>query len=331
MSPSSVPVDSRSRSIAPDPRPPGEVLVEQGARPAQPGRVDADPPVPGAQQRRAGGFDACQIGLGHRRVVDHRRPGDERFLAEPALAVVGRRFAGDAAQADAGRDEVLGAEQFDAEPGELGRRGLDELVGLLEVELDRRGLVHGGQLVQPGDVRRHRRGEREQLVLEVGDPALATGDVERPRRAFPHVVGRAPFAGVGVVDQLELDQPRVEGVVGQRQPHPSAHDRLAVEAAAGAGRGDDRGRRSPRRIRRRPLRITGSGLASAANTARTACTSARPLAAEVGLPAAVVEHGPGQPVDQRARRCRRWRRSSRCGRSPAPRWRRGRARRGARR
>ena len=89
---------------------------------------------------------AGEVGFGQRRAVDDRLPVDERLLAEMSLAIVGRRLTRGAADGGLDGDELLGAEQLDAQPGELGRGAVDEVVGLLEVELDQRRLVVGGEL-----------------------------------------------------------------------------------------------------------------------------------------------------------------------------------------
>ena len=91
-------------------------------------------------------------------------------------------------------------------------------------------------------------------------PLGAVGHLHGERCALPHVGGRAPPAGIGLVDELEHDRPRVERILRHDQPHPpfddvasgrplagavkSTPDRVDVLAAHGAaaGRAGGRGR-----------------------------------------------------------------------------------------
>ena len=125
--------------------------------------------------------------------------------------------------------------------------------------------------------------------------------VRRQRRVraarAPHVVGRAPLAGVGIVDELERNQPWVEGVVGQGQPQAPVYDRFAVEAPlVTVERLGDVDQRVVELVVARPhhrIRF-GERREDGPDRLHVWC----PLATEVGLPAAVVQHRPRQAVDQ---------------------------------
>ncbi len=145
----------------------------------------------GVEQRGTGLGGAGQLGLGDRLVADDELPVDERFVTELLLAVVGGRRRRLATDADAGLDEALRPDQVDAEAFELGGSDVDEVLGDVELQLDRGGFVFERQVGQAGDERHAGDGVADDVDEKVDVPGLA-GDVDRARRALPHVVGRAP-------------------------------------------------------------------------------------------------------------------------------------------
>ena len=68
---------------------------------------------------------------------------------------------------------------------QLGRGDVEEVVGLIDVELDRAGLVLGREVGEGGNVRRDQRGECEHLDLECADPCLAARHLDGARRRAP--------------------------------------------------------------------------------------------------------------------------------------------------
>ena len=289
----------RSRSTAPDPRLVGEVLVEQHPRPAQTCGVDPHPPLAGAHQRGAGGLDAGEVGLGQRRVVDDRLPLDERLLAEPTLAVVGGRLAGGAAHADLHLHEVLGPEQLDAEPLQLVRRRVEEVVGLLEVELDGAGLVLGGQLGEAGHVGRDERGEREHLGLERREAGIRNRRRRaraRPRSHTSSAVHQLPGSASSTSSSsTSHGSSASSGSVSRTRPRttgsPSRRRRCRSSARPTSATASSKSSV--------PERMTGSGLASAANTPRMACTSSARLRPSSGRHPPWWSIGAGEAVGER--------------------------------
>ena len=186
--------------------------------------------MPGAHQRGARRLGARHVGFGDGCVVDDRLPLDERLLPEACRAVVFGRVGRRGPHTHGRRHEMLGTDQFDAEALEHRGSDVDELVGLVEIEFDRAGLV----LVREVREARHRRcndiAQRRDLGDEYRQPMLAAGQIDRRRRPVPDVVGRAPSARIGVVDEFEFDQPRVTGVVGQCQANAAADDRLTGQS-----------------------------------------------------------------------------------------------------
>jgi hypothetical protein len=160
------------------------------------------------------------------------------------------------------------------------------------------GSCDGGQVGQHRDVGHDAVGELEDRAAQHVE--VLPRHRRRRARAGRRSRRRRPCtsARVDLVDQLELDEPRIEGVGGQRQPHPAADDRLAAEPG-------------PVPIDRRRELVDGElelvaagpqdrvGLGERREHRPHRLHLGRAPAAELGSPAAVVEHGAGQPVDER--------------------------------
>ena len=247
------------------------VLAQQGSRPAQPGRVDADPSIPGVQQPRPGRLDARELDVGDRGVVDHRRPVDERLDPEPLVPVVDRCWRRAPAHTHLGADEMFGSEQRDAEARQLVRGDVEEVVGRGEVELDPGRLVLGGQVGEAGDVLSDSAGEVADEQLHAWEMAFVASQVEGDAGPVPDVVGGAPPAGVELVVHLERDFPRIAGVLGDRQPETRREHGPTGEALAVAVE-------QPAHRIELTLELAGAtaddgvGAASDVNTARSTCT-----------------------------------------------------------
>ena len=188
--------------------------------------VDADPAMAGVEQRGAGFGGAGQFGLGDRLVADDELPVDERLVTELLLAVVGRRRRGLAGDADPGLHESLRPDEVDAEAFELGGGDVDEVLGDVELQLDRRGFVFERQIGHAGDECHLGDGVADDVDQQVDVAGLA-GDVERARRSLPHVVRRAPSGGVTVVDELDPHGPRLERIFRHDQAEPGDDHRFA--------------------------------------------------------------------------------------------------------
>ena len=149
---------------------------------------------------------------------------------------------------------------------------------------------HGHRL---GDVA----GERRHLVAQRRQSVGAVGHLDGERRALPHVGGRAPPAGIGLVDELEHDRPRVERILRHDQPHPpfddvasgrplaraveSTPDRVDVLAAHGAGQVE-------------PAVVAGERLEHRAGRHR----DRRTVTGQVGRPAGGEQPPSGDTVDE---------------------------------
>ena len=115
------------------------------------------------------------------------------------------------------------------------RRGLvEELVGGFDVELDgdRLSLLgeRGEHVDLGGDGCRQlvdRRGE-ERKVLWTGRHLDGEGI------ARPHIGGAAPPPTIGLVDELQVDPPRVEAIVGDDEAKASDQHRFATGPVAEA-------------------------------------------------------------------------------------------------
>ena len=194
------------------------------------------------QQRRSGLFGAGQLGRrDRRRLVVGRggeRPLHDRLAVEAGRPVARRRRRRPAANGDGGAHEVLWADQLDAEALECGRCLFEELVGRLDVELDGCGPVDARRA---GRARRRWRGDRRgQLAhhrFEQGEVLRAGGHLDGERVARPHVGGAAPPPGIGLVDELEIDTPRVEAVVGDDETQAPDEHRLAAGPVGRGGGG----------------------------------------------------------------------------------------------
>ncbi len=242
-------------------------------------------------------FGAGELGVGDRRVVDDRTPFDEGLLAETAPAVVRRRFAGRPAYRDRGSHEVLRTEQLDAEAVQHLGRDVEEIVRLLELELDPGRLVDERQVREAGNVGCDGRGQRQDFLAQRLETAFVAGQIERSRRTGPDIVRRAPSAGIGVVDEFELDDPGIAGIVGDRQPDTASHDGFTGKSQTQAPEGSlqlvDRG-----------VEFVGAGpdhrvvLGERREHCPARLDLGGALPTEVGLPSPVVQYGPGKTVDE---------------------------------
>ncbi len=177
-------------------------------------------------------------------------------------------------------------------------RHVEEVVGLLEVELERSRLVFGREVGEARNVGRDHLRELVDLVTQRRQPRLGSSQIERPRRGVPHVVGGAPSSGICVVDELEFDQPRIEGVIGQGESDPGANDRLTRESKpVTLERSCEIFERFVEILAARPDDRVGLGEGGEHGTQRLYLH--RALSSQLGTPVAVVEYRAGQPVDQR--------------------------------
>ena len=275
----------------------GEMLFEQLARPPQTGRVDTDPPVPGAHEGDPSGLGARQVSGRDRRVVDDRTPLDECLLAELGFAVVGRGLACFATDAHLRSDEVFGTEQLDAATFEFGRRDVEEVVGVFDGEFDPRRLVFHCERGQRCDGKRNGLGQRQHLLLQLLEVADRARQIQGARRSAPDVVCRTPSAGVRIVDEFEINQPGVERIVGQGEPHSAAHHRLTIESTSVPCQ-------PVPELLHRDIEVVGAGT----NDGIGFCEGREhgsgglhvhaAFATEVGLPTGMVQDGSGEPVDE---------------------------------
>ncbi len=255
---------------------PGEVLVEQRARPAQPGRVDADPAVPGAQQRRAGRLDPRQVGLGQRRA--RRRPPATRRAPPCRTGPCGRR------PAPRGRCRArrrLTVTRCSGPSSSMPSLASSAGAASMKSSACSRssstadGSCSAAELAPaPVTLGADGRRQREHLVLErrrggARSPARssARGARSHTSSAVHHLPGSASSTSSSSTSHGSRAS---SGSVSRTRPRttgsPSRRRRWRSSA------GDER-RSSASSKSSSPERTTGSGLASAANTARIACTS----------------------------------------------------------
>ena len=312
-----------------------DVVLEPLAGPAHRRRIDAHPAPAAVQQRRAGALGALELGIGDRRrtvvLGDDEAPVDDGLAPEPRAvvgAVLGRR---PAAHGDPGAHEALRADELDAARRELGRRLLEEALGVLDGELEADGFV----LASPGRrrprcTRRPSRGERGDLGLQARRGGRGRRPPRRPAHGVPDVVGRAPAPGVELVDELEAHLPVVVRVVGHDEADAGQHDGLAAQAPLVA--------LEARRQRGELLGVGdaaaadhGSGTPRARSTERAADIAGSRLLGSGGPPVAVGQAVAGERVDHRGVDVGDGRRIAGSARRSAASPRRGRVERGDRR
>ena len=189
--------------------------------------VDADPAMAGVEQGRAGLGGAGEFGFRDLFVADDHRPVDEGFVTELLAAVVGRRRSRFAVDADPRTHEAFRPDQLDAEAFQFGRGDVDEVLGDVQLEFDRRRFVFEREVGQPGDEGDPRDGVVEGVDEQVEVPLVA-GHITCRRVPIPDVVGRAPTRRIAVVDQFEPNDPGCQRVVGDDEPNPGHDHRLAA-------------------------------------------------------------------------------------------------------
>ena len=167
-------------------------------------------------------------------VGDGEGPLHDRFPVEAGGPIARRRRGGAAAYSDGRPHEVLGPDQLDALALQGGGRLFQELVGVLDVELDRRRPVEFGERVEHADALGDRPCQLDHDRLEHDELVWGAGDLAGQRVAVPDVGRTAPSPGIVLVDELEVDAPRIEAVVGDDEPQPPDQCRLAASACAKA-------------------------------------------------------------------------------------------------
>ena len=231
-----------------------DVVLQALAGPAHRGRVDAHPAPPAVQQRGPGPLGPFQLGVGDGRrpvvVGDDQLPLDDRLAPEPLPVIGGVGRGGPAADGDAGPDEALGSDQLDATRRQLGRRLLEEPLGVLDRQLEAGRLVLRGR-----DRRRRRRTRRRRRPGPRSRSPDAPGARCRPpprRRARWRPTRPRP----STTARVRARRPARDGSPSRRRGRPARRDgpgggRPARRAAAG------RGARSGRRAQ--PTRRGGPG------------------------------------------------------------------------
>ncbi len=254
------------------------------------------------QQRRPGPLGAGDLGRRQRRgtvvLCDHHRPIDDGVAAESGGAVAARRGRGAAAQPDVGAHQALGADEVDPEPGEFGRRLLEEQVGALDIELD------GGRVLGLGEARQHvddltrapgSVDDRRHQHVEV---IAVAGELDGERGGLPHVVRRAPPAGVELVDELDRDLPGVERIVGDDQAQTRQDDRFAERPAVVALEAG--GQRVHRReMRCGPPSHDRVGVGQGLENGSRGRGGRPPIGRQIGIPPLADESVAGEAVDER--------------------------------
>ena len=216
-----------------------QVGVVPGADLAQRRRVDAHPAPAGVQQRRPGLLGAGQLGRGDRRravvvgdgeaplhdglAVEARPTGRSAATGSPGRAR--RRWRARGARGRSARCRGAPARPAPARgtrrrPRRRARRPPARSTSASGASTSTLGAAIVGQL---GD---HR--------LEHGEVVRAAGHLDGQRGAVPHVVGGAPAAGIDLVDELEVDAPRVEAVVGHDEAQAADQHRFAAGPVAEA-------------------------------------------------------------------------------------------------
>ena len=127
------------------------------------------------------------------------------------------------------------------------------------------------------------------------------GDLDGERVAGPHVGGAAPAAGVRLVDELEIDAPRVETIVGHDEAQPSDEHRLAAGSVGQSA--EDLGDRAESvgldgAGRLDPVVLPGEGAEHEADDGGRR----RPIPRHDRLPTGALQAGAGGVVDEVARR-----------------------------
>ena len=192
-----------------------------GATHLHPSPADLDEARPGLGR-------AAQDGFVDRLVVDDHLPVDERGGAE-AGATVGRRGVGLRRAASAGSPpgELLGRHQIDLHRTEQLDR-LERGGGMIDVH--RFGATGVDPLDEPW---RHQRQIAQRVIdrlVQQRQVPFAAGQLHGLVGIGAHLGERAPVGrarGVAHLDQFERQRPPV-AVVGQPQPQPRAHHRLAL-------------------------------------------------------------------------------------------------------
>ena len=200
--------------------------------------IDPHPAMAGVQERRPGRLGAGQLGLGDHggalRVGHRERPLHDGVAVEATRPVARRSRRGLSPDRHPRPHEVLGPDQVDADPGEGVGCQIEELGRRFDIELDVAGLLRVAERPEDVDDVGGVDGERPDGLVEQRKVTLVAGDVDRQRRALPHVGRRAPLPAVGLVDHLEHDRPRVEPVVRHDEPEPRRDHRSAGRPPAGA-------------------------------------------------------------------------------------------------
>jgi hypothetical protein len=270
---------------------------ELGAFAAQFVGVDADPPVPGVQQRGADLLGPGDLRLGDLLVADHHLPLDQRLRAELLLAVVGRRRRGLAVDAHPGADQTFRADQLDAHPLQLDRGDVEEVLGDVEFQFDLGRFVFQCEVGEAGDGLDLVDGGADQLAEPV-EVVRPFGDFDRRVVRVPDIVRRAPSGAVAVVDEFQTHDPRIAGVVGDQQPDPRDDDRFIGEATPvpvefvtqlAQGAGDVVGGSGTDDVVRFGQRPEGGSQCLDLGSA---------LSPEIGLPAVLEQERTGDAVDE---------------------------------
>ena len=267
--------------------------------------------MPGAHQASTPAASArARSASDDRRVVDDRLPLDQCLLAELRLAVVLRRVGGGAAHRHRCRDEVLWADQFDTEAFEHRRRHVEEIVGLLEFQFDRRRLVLCGEIGEAGHRRRDELGERRPprrrargfgVHRRPGRAPRPIGSTRRPR--LHHRPGSASSTSSSSTSHgspassgsVSRTRPRTTGSPAKRRRWRSSERTSSVTASwnSSRARADDR-----------------VVLAEGREDGPQRLHLARALAAEIRFPAAMVQYRARETIDECAQDVGRgWRRA----------------------
>ena len=225
-----------------------------GAHLAQRSRVDADPPIAGVQQRSPGLLGAGQLGCRDRRrtsssaaavkvhctIASRLKPADRSLGdgdARPRTATVARTRCSGPISSMPARSSSAGAwsrNSSAASTSSSTAAGWSSSASGASTSTLAATVVASSWTVEA------RRGRCCGLV----------GHLDGEGIARPHIGGAAPPPRIGLVDELQVDPPRVEAIVGDDEAKASDQHRFATGPGGRGAGGSPKRDRAHRRARR---------------------------------------------------------------------------------